>query len=144
MAECLAHLNVAASHYLPVLSATIEDGKRRGILASRPGGYGVIASFFIWLIEPPPRFRTRAPEVFRPVSSRDLQDVLETFLDHQEALVTLLGEAAGLDPRRLSIASPVNERIRFRLHAAFAFLAAHERRHLWQAERVRKRLEAGT
>jgi len=144
MAECVAHLNVAAAHYLPVLSATIEDGRQRGIRTERPAGYGVIGSLFIRFIEPPPRFRSRAPEVFRPVDAGDLQDVVETFLEHQEALVSLLERATGLDPRRLPITSPVSDRIRFRLHAAFAFLAAHERRHLWQAEGVRRRLGTGS
>jgi hypothetical protein len=54
----------------------------------------------------------------------------------QEVLMESLHAADGVALDRATIISPFNRRLRYNLLSMFAILAAHERRHLWQAERA--------
>ena len=42
----------------------------------------------------------------------------------------------GRDLNRLKIVSPFGARLSYNVYSAFRVLAAHERRHVWQAERA--------
>ena len=46
----------------------------------------------------------------------------------------------GLDITRIRVTSPFNTSLRYSAYSALHILAAHERRHLWQAENVREQL----
>jgi hypothetical protein len=46
----------------------------------------------------------------------------------------------GLDVTTIRVTSPFNASLRYSAYSALHILAAHERRHLWQAERVRDQL----
>lgn len=39
----------------------------------------------------------------------------------------------------LKVPSPVSRHVRYNVHSAFLILAAHQRRHLWQARRAAER-----
>jgi hypothetical protein len=64
--------------------------------------------------------------------------VLPTFVESQEILVDCLRAADGVALDRATLISPFNRRLRYNLLSAFAILAAHERRHLWQVEQAIK------
>jgi hypothetical protein len=51
-----------------------------------------------------------------------------------------LERADGLDLRRVKVATPISRFLKMSLGAMFAQIAAHERRHLEQARRVREKL----
>jgi hypothetical protein len=139
--ECLDHLNAVARTYLPALERAVEEGRRDGHFGTGPFGYGVGGSIFIWLMEPPPRLRLPAPGTFRPADLGPLPAVREDFHRCHDRYGDVLDGAEGLDLSRIRVSSPVSGLLRFNLAAALAFLAAHERRHLWQARRVRRSLE---
>jgi hypothetical protein len=63
-------------------------------------------------------------------------EVLAEFAKLQGELVRLLRRAHGLDLARVKVPSPVTSLLRLSLGQWFHFLAAHERRHLWQAEQI--------
>jgi hypothetical protein len=69
-----------------------------------------------------------------------MDEVVREFLGSRELFVESLHMANGLDLGRVKIPSPASWRVKLNLAAAFALLAAHERRHLWQARRVKDRL----
>jgi hypothetical protein len=77
---------------------------------------------------------TTAPFVPSGVGPRDA--VVGEFVVLQEELVHRVEQASGLDLNRLRVPSPFNPRFKYNLYSCFAVLMAHERRHLWQAERV--------
>jgi hypothetical protein len=58
------------------------------------------------------------------------------FDGYQRRLVELLAEANGLALSKLK-KSPFNANVRYSVYSAFRIIAAHERRHLWQAEQAR-------
>ncbi len=55
---------------------------------------------------------------------------------YQEQFFDRLHRADGLDLARARVKSPVVSWLGFSLGAAFGLIAAHERRHLWQARKV--------
>jgi hypothetical protein len=55
-------------------------------------------------------------------------------------LKLVLEEANGVDLARVKVSNPVSNWFKLSLGQELALTAAHERRHLWQASRVRKRI----
>ena len=56
----------------------------------------------------------------------------------RDRLLELLRRADGVDISRAKVTSPLSKLLKLRIGAAFAILAAHGRRHLWQARQVRR------
>ena len=64
------------------------------------------------------------------------------FFRLQHELFRALHEANGIDLARVKVANPVSKWFKMSLGQEFGLTAAHERRHLWQASRVRARLSS--
>jgi hypothetical protein len=143
VAECLDHLATANRVYLramqPAAERAVQDGRRRR-RAARPG---LIGGWFIRTLEPPvnPRFRGRAPKVIQPRPSPGLRDALNEFLASQDDVRAFLRKYADIDLAGVRFANPLVRGVRFSLATGLHVIAAHERRHLWQAWRVRAAAE---
>jgi hypothetical protein len=138
MAECLAHLNATNGSYLPAIDHAIAEARARGWRGHGPFRYSFLSSFMVRWAEPPVKVRARAPRVFAPPRELPLAEGLPAFLRLQGEVVRRLEDARGLDLRRARVVSPVTRFVRLNLGAAFALIAAHNRRHLWQARRLRE------
>ena len=136
VAQCIEHLNTTARVYLSALDEGIADAIRRGLYGEGPFRYGVIGRLFVWSQEPPPRFRTRAPKPFQPVADRPRHELMAAFRAYQVQYVDRLRQANGVDLGRARVASPAGRWITMSLGSGFALMAAHERRHLWQAREI--------
>jgi hypothetical protein len=136
IAECFDHLNVTAREYLPKLDAAISDAIRRGLFAEGPFLPSLLGRIWVWTLEPPPRMRVKAPRLFHPASGRPRHEVMAALRAYQVQFVDRLRQANGLDLARAMVASPAADWIRLTLGDAFRVMAAHERRHLWQAQRI--------
>jgi len=136
IAECIDHLNVTARMYLPVLDEGIANAIRQGQYGEGPYAYWWLARLFVRMLEPPPRFRTKTPAAFRPPSGRTRHEIMAAFRAYQVQYVDRLRQANGLDLARARARSPVVSWMVFPLGCAFASVAAHERRHLWQARQI--------
>ncbi len=134
--ECLSHLNATARLCLPKLDAGISEGIRAGRYGEGPFRYGWMDRLILRTSEPPSRWHLTSPADFLPTPGESRDDVLTAFDDFQSQFVDRLRRADGLDLARVRVTSPVARWRRFSLGAAFAVLAAHQRRHLWQARRV--------
>lgn len=138
VAECLSHLTVTGSAYLGALDRALAEARSRGLTGGRPFRPGLLGGWMTRSMEPPPRIRMRAPRsILPPTPDRPLAEVRAEFMALQDALERRFGEAEGVDLARARVTSPLASFLRMRLGDAFAFLLAHERRHLWQARRVR-------
>jgi hypothetical protein len=136
--ECLTHLAATADGYLPVLDEGIAHARQSGIKGQGPFRYRWLDRLAVRISEPPPRFRFKSPRAFVPPRPpQTVEGVQRQFLAAQEALRERLRQANGFDLARQRVPSPASRFLSFSLGAAFALLAAHERRHLWQAQRVR-------
>ncbi len=138
IAECIEHLNLTADMLLPEIDRSIAAG-----IAAEPGTEGVArySMVFGWLlpvIEPPPKRRFKAPRTLRPRPDLGAERVIERFRKVQDEVVERLDRAREINLTRTKVRHPGTPMMKFRLGEIFVTIAAHERRHLWQAEQVTK------
>jgi hypothetical protein len=136
IAECLEHMNATARAYLPAIDEGIADAIRNGAYAEGPFSYNLIGRISSRFMEPPARFRMRAAIDKMPGPQRPKRETLAGFRAYQVQYVDRLRQANGLDLSRSCVRSPLASWIRIPLGSAFASMAAHERRHLWQARKI--------
>jgi len=138
IAECLDHLN-SGHRILPRFDKMFAEARQQGHSGREPYRAGLLAGLYIRAAEPPvKRLRFKSPKAYRPRPNDELADALPRFLDLQEGLARRTRDAEGLDLNGLRLSSPVTRRFRMSVAEWFAFLAVHQRRHLWQARRVRE------
>lgn len=138
--ECLAHLNVTGEAYLEAFDRAIEQGKVAGRYGPGPYHIGLFGRWFLSYLEPPIGLKINAPKRLAPPLELHPASVTAGFFTLQDALLHRLRQANGLELNRLTVPSPASTLVRFNLYEALVLVLAHERRHLWQAERVRERL----
>jgi len=145
-AECFDHLNISARLFAEQIDRAIADGRRRGLVGTGRSRYGLIARLVLRALDPATRRRFKTPAMFMPApgSAYELRPVLAGFHDAGERWEQLLRDANGLDLGRIKTASPARPLIRIPLGAMFAIEAAHEQRHLRQAEDVLALQRAGS
>lgn len=136
--ECLGHLVIVGQTEVRLIEQAIEKGRARGLTGAGPFTYGWLERTILRQTEPPARRRFRAPRRFRPVHGQPLTAILPTFLHLQGQFARLASQADGLDLARVKVATPMTRLLRFSLGITLAQTAAHERRHLEQARRVRE------
>jgi hypothetical protein len=137
--ECFEHLN-SGWRVLPKLDEKIAGGRERGLLGSGPFRTKLLGEIYIRGVEPPVRvIRVRAPAKFRPRPSPPPAEVVPKLLGLQRELIERIRAADGVDLGAITMSSPISRRFKMTIGQWFRFLAAHERRHLWQANRVRER-----
>jgi hypothetical protein len=140
-AECLDHLNATARVYLPVLTEAMEEARASGKIGRATDGRTLQGRIIARMQEPPVRFlKSTTFEELRPSRDLDPEAVLEEFEVLYEELIVRINESASLDRKRIRIRSVLSPRLKLSLADWFAFLAAHARRHLWQADRVLSRV----
>jgi|HubBroStandDraft_1064217.scaffolds.fasta_scaffold98550_3 hypothetical protein len=137
VAECLLHLNIVGDRCVHTLEATLEKARARGRMADGPFGYGWLGKWIIAHTEPPSTHKYRSPRSLTPAYGQPITAVLPTFRHLQEQLSRQLEQASGLDLAHIRVPAPELRLLRFNLQLTFAWIAAHERRHLWQARQVR-------
>jgi DinB family protein len=135
--ECLAHLNTTIRATLPAFDRSIADARDRGLAAPGPFRYGWFSRWMIRSMEPPPKRRMRTFPIFMPVANPPSAATLADFFVVRDELAARLRQADGLDLKRARVVSPVSRFFRLPLGGYFAFVIAHERRHIWQAQQVR-------
>lgn len=139
VAECLDHLATANRVYLAAMSPPAERALARGQVRQRPAVPGIIGRWFIASLEPPaPRLKGTAPLIIRPRPDPALADALAAFLaSHQDARA-FVARFMAIDLARIRFPNPFVRGVRFSLATGVNVIAAHERRHLWQAWNVRR------
>jgi hypothetical protein len=146
VAECLDHLATANRVYLEAMepSAALAHSEGRG--RRRPALPGLVGGWFASYLEPPvkQRFKSKAPRAIRPRTAPPLADALTAFLASQDAVRTFLRTYAEIDLAGVRFPNPFIRGVRFSLATGLHVIAAHERRHLWQAWRVRAAAEQST
>ena len=87
-------------------------------------------------LEPPYKMKGKTGAAFEPANVEPMDQTLERFDYLQQELQARVDRAAGLALERLKLKSPFSAHVRYNLYATFCILAAHQRRHLWQAEQI--------
>ncbi len=134
--ECITHLNITSEQYMPLLDDAIRRGRERDLTARGPFRLGFMGWALVRYMEPPYKMKSKTTTPFEPVHVESMDQTLERFDYLQQELQARVDRAAGLSLERLKIASPFASRVKYNLYAAFCVIAAHQRRHLWQAEQT--------
>lgn len=144
IAECIEHLIVTDSQYIPNLTDALEraEGKRGGGDASyRPGFF---AKKFINAAGENGKLKLKAPTKFRPDQAGHGGDAGAggRFIAGQENLRGLIRRADGLNINRTKLPSPISPLFRFSIGEAFTLMISHQKRHLAQAERMEEKVRS--
>lgn len=137
IAEQIVHLNLASQAYLPVIEEAIERGRASGTFGEGPYRRDFLGWMLARLTEPPVRLRVKTRDEFVPVRTGTSDEALRTFEEWQDRFVAALHRAAGLALDRIEVASPYDPRLRMNLYSFLRTVPAHQRHHLWLAERIR-------
>jgi hypothetical protein len=142
VAECVAHLNLTARAYAPVLRAGLDAAAAMGGPASTryrrdPVGWlvgrmvGPMLRVGTWRIG-----RIRTPASFVPTGDLPRVELAHRRVARQDELLAFVREADGRPLDRVRVTSPFDARAHYNLFAALSMQAPHQHRHLQQAEEV--------
>ncbi len=143
VAQCLDHLATANRVYIAAMQDPAARARETRRLRRGPATPGVIGRWFITSLEPPvkPRRHLKAPTKIQPRAEPTLGDAFARFLESQDVVRAFLRAYADIDLARVRFPNPFVRGVRFSLATGLHVIPAHERRHLWQAWRVRKAAE---
>jgi hypothetical protein len=138
VAECLDHLAVANRVYVASMAGAAESARARGLMRRGPASPGLLGGWFVRSMEPPVRMKLRTNRKITPRPSPPLADSLAAFLTSQDEVRCFVDAIADLDLARIRFGNPFISGLRWSLATGIHVIAAHDRRHLWQAWNVRR------
>ena len=143
-AECIAHLNLTSEAYVPLLEEGLAEARALG--GNPPERFRKdLLGWLIWrTVRPEARMRVKTTPSFVPGGATDKGALVADFERLQDAQMNAARAAEGLPIHRVKIASPFAERVHYSLYSGLAILAAHQHRHLGQAERAVIQVVAGS
>ena len=138
ISECLDHLNLTTEQYLQAIDQAIGTARSKGLLGDHPRRRSCIGNLILRVfVERPARPRFAAAKKFVPSPNQSIDKVVPKFTSLQGEMLKRLQLANGLDLWRTKLRCPDIPLLKFSLGETFAIHAAHERRHLCQAEQLR-------
>ena len=142
IAHCLDHLATANRVYLRAMEPSAANALARGSRRKRPALPGLIGGWFVRSLDAPvrPRFKMKAPAKIVPRESPALADAAAQFFAIQDQMRVFLRKYADIDLAGVRFPNPFIRGVRFSLATGLHVIAAHDRRHVWQAWNVRKQL----
>ena len=139
IAQCLEHLCLINEMDLPHLDRCIAEARRNGWLSAGPYDYGFLTRWFIATIEPPVKRRFPAPSRYLPPPADvSRETALRRYGEVTREMIARLKAADGLDLSKARTVLPAIPLLKMPLGGRFALMTSHDRRHLWQAEGVRR------
>ncbi|HST78713.1 MAG TPA: DinB family protein [Verrucomicrobiae bacterium] len=145
IADCLQHLNLTAAAVQPKIAAAIEKGRRENLAGTGPFSPGPWGKLLIWIAEPPPKFRLRAPSHIAPTAGQTgSTQLMAEFMRFQDGWQKLIQDSEGLNQKKIKVESLFPGLPRLSLAAPIPWMLAHQRRHLLQAENVKRSITEQT
>jgi hypothetical protein len=140
IAQNLLHLRRTTEVFLPAVDAALEAS--RNLKSASPGPFilNLYGRFMVWRMDSRPILKMRAPKALRPRLLGSCASELDHFLVAQAALRQRIEDAEGCHLTAFRFPSPLASCVRVNLLEFFSLCNAHSRRHLRQANRVRRAL----
>jgi len=136
--QCLDHLARGNTMYAAALLAAANTARAKSKPRREAIRPGLFSGLFVRSLEPPARTKMKAPKKIVPALRANPGEVLQAFLKSHEDMRAVVWEGAGLDLNRIRFRNPFFGFLRFTVGAGLLIISAHDRRHLWQAEHVRR------
>jgi DinB superfamily len=135
-AESVEHLNLSNRAYLPRIEEALGALRQKKLTGGGPFRLEWNARLLKYWLEPPSRLRLPTGAAFQPVEVKHAAATFAEFSDLNRKLEEQLESADGLNLSGAKIVSPFAKNMKYSAYSAFVLIAAHNRRHLWQAERA--------
>jgi hypothetical protein len=127
-------LNRTFSYYLPKIESALEKGRVAPDRQCAPDSESLEREF-LRHIEPPVVIAMSSPAVLLPPSAIDPDQIIEQFPYLRRRFTDAVQSAIDSQVLDISISDSIHPPVQS-LGGVLALLAAHERRHLWQAQQV--------
>lgn len=141
--QCLDHLVRANDPYFRIFESVATGTKRTTVWERLPLLPRLFGAAVFNTVRPEMKRKARAPRIFQPRKERVPIDILNVFCLQQRKLVEAMVSLEGVDLDKTVVTSPVAPFITYSLWHAVSIIAAHEERHLQQAERVLRAMTDG-
>ena len=132
--ECIEHLNRYGKFYLPEIEKRINASHSGPELQFKSG---LLGNHFAESMLPKAKLnRMKTFKNMNPIHSKLDRNVLLTFINQQNKLLTLLADAEKVSLNKTKTSISISNLIKLKLGDTFRFLIYHNERHIQQAQRV--------
>ena len=136
-AQCIEHLNSYGRYYLPAIEMEIKSSKKKGQKPLETFATGWLGNYFTNLMKPSDKMKKMAaPKAHTPIINLDVVKVVAEFIDQQEKMLKLLEDAKSISLSDTKVAISIAKFMKLKLGDVLLFLAAHNERHILQAEKA--------
>jgi hypothetical protein len=139
-ADCVEHLNLTSSAYLPLFRDAIGEARQLGPAATNHYRNDALGWFMTKMVGPMRhlgKFRlvkVKTTPRFVPKGGQSRSELLSEFVRLQADIITLIRTADGLPLDRVKIVSPFGGRMKYGAYSGMMIVARHQHRHIDQAE----------
>jgi hypothetical protein len=137
IAECADHLVVTGKDYTKQIENGLKKIEQKRYFLKGPYKLSWLGKSFIKSVEPPVKRKFKNPARWTPDSNHSIKELSDEYTALQDRYIDLLKRSKGLDIMRVKLPSPATSLLRFSIYEMFHVNAAHQRRHLWQANNVK-------
>lgn len=133
IAQCLAHLNTYGNYYLLKIGEGLRNFSGEPANTFKSSWLG---AYFTNMMDPSKSLKKyKAAQIHVPAPVLDADAVVATFIVQQEALLSYLRLASGVDLNAIKIPISIAKLISLNLGDVFQFVVTHNERHIQQANR---------
>lgn len=140
VAECFNHLATINVFYSAAIERAVDDALARELVGGGPIAPTFFGERFIRSMEPPVKLRSRAPASVRPRPGGNRHDILAAYRTSHDRFRALVRRCEKIDVNRTTFPNPFFPLFRVRVGTGLRVIPAHDRRHLWQAQQVVRKM----
>jgi hypothetical protein len=141
VAQCLEHLALMNEFDLRGWQDAVDAATRAGrgpFAGLRPT---LIGRWFAKSLEPPVRLKAKAIAPVQPGTRFRRDEILARYRRSHDGYRHLVRTAAAIDVNRIVRPNAIVDKVKMRLATVLLVIPAHDRRHLWQADKVKRALQ---
>ncbi len=142
--ECIDHLSLTYTDYLPRLSQVVKQRKAIKGTHFKQGVFGRMMINSMTPKEGRIKLKVKTLGKFIPPNQAPDIAIVDTFLQQHQTFVDLLKAAQPLHGGKIRLDSAIGGWLRFRLGDCCQFLVGHNERHWLQAQRAYAAVYAGS
>jgi hypothetical protein len=136
--QCFDHLVTANLEYFPQIDQIVKREKRTTMWQKMPFLPGFFGKIVIGVVDPNSVKKLKAPRIIRPSSSNIDPSIITNFIAQQHEVIGKIKATMGMNLEKIIIYSPITKVVIYSLLDAYRVIAAHERRHFNQAQRLKE------
>ncbi|MDZ7772252.1 MAG: DinB family protein [Balneolaceae bacterium] len=145
-AECFDHLLHFNRNYLRSMREADDGLEPAAAPAKKAFRPRLPARWVVSFFEPPYKMKVKTLDPFKPGEAVDLdrEEILADYLELQQTFIGRIREEVRgqRDLEQVGVRHPLFPWLRMSLVECYAVILAHQRRHLWQAQKALKSLKS--